>query len=53
MYLNLKAELLDSKEQEKQPSPSVIPDIQPSFKEGVTQISKGGIVVRFFLKAFH
>lgn len=30
-YLYLFAELLDNKEQEKQPSPSLIPPNQPSF----------------------
>jgi hypothetical protein len=46
--LNLKAELLESNEQVKEPSPSVIPDNQPSFNVGITQVSKGVIVLRFF-----
>ena len=47
--LYLKAELLESNEQVKEPSPSVIPDSQPSYKEGIKQVSKGVIVLRFFL----
>jgi hypothetical protein len=47
--LYLKAELLESNEQVKEPSPSVIPDNQPSSKVGITQVSKGVIVLRFFL----
>lgn len=47
--LNLKAELLESNEQVKEPSPSLIPDSQPSSKVGITQLSKGIIVLRLFL----
>ena len=35
LNLNLKSTLLDKILQLKQPSPSVIPDIQASFKEGL------------------
>jgi hypothetical protein len=52
IYLNLKAELLDNKEQVNEASPSVIPDNQPSFKEGITQISKASMVARFLLISF-
>ena len=45
--LYLKAELLESKEQVKEPSPSVIPDSQPSCKVGNKQVSEGVIVLRF------
>jgi len=38
--------------QKKQPSPSVIPAIQPSYKVGVTQSIKGDIGVRFIFKSF-
>jgi hypothetical protein len=40
--------LLDNKEQVKQPSASVIPDIQLSFKDGMTQLFIGIIVYKFF-----
>lgn len=46
--LYLKAELLESNEQVNEPSPSVIPDNQPSSKVGIEQISKGIIVLKFF-----
>ena len=36
----------------KEPFPSVIPDNQPSFKEGIIQTSKGVIVAIFFFKSF-
>ena len=36
----------------KQPSPSVIPDNQPSFKEGILQTSEWAMVVKFFFKSF-
>ena len=52
MYLNLNAELLDKIEEVKQPYPSVIPDIQASFKDGYTQTSRGVIVTRFFFNSF-
>jgi len=51
IYLNLYPELLDRIEQEKQPSASVIPDIQASFNEGVTDRSNGVIGIRFFFKS--
>jgi hypothetical protein len=47
--LYLKAELFESNEQVKHPSPSTIPDNQLSSKVGITQVSKGVIVLRFFL----
>ena len=52
MNLYLKAELLESKEQVKQPSPSVMPDNQLSFKLGIIQKSKGDMIFKFFFINF-